>query len=160
MKNLSLFCLLLTCIGFQSCKNDQNSNDAKAIPAKAEKPISISCYKALYETDTIELKINTLKDGKISGNMVMKIYAMPKKVGEIIGEFHGDTLFADYSFFEGKNEKRIYKNPLAMLKRGDTLVLGNGEIETYLGRSYFAKGKPIDFDRVKYKFSTVDCVDK
>lgn len=160
MKNLGLFCLLLTCIGLQSCKKDQNPSDVKATPVQAEKPISVTCYKALYEKDTVELKINTLKDGKITGNMVMKIFEMQQKVGEITGEFRGDTLFADYSFIQGTNEKKTFKNPLAMLKRGDTLILGNGEIETYLGRSYFAKGKPIDFDRVKYKFLTVECVDK
>ncbi|RVT71726.1 hypothetical protein EOD40_16640 [Flavobacterium sufflavum] len=160
MKNLGLFCLLLTCIGFQSCKNDQKANDAKTAPAKAEKPVSINCYKALYETDTIDLKLNTLKGGKVSGNLVMKMYAMSEKVGVIEGEFHGDTLFADYTFIQGKNENAKFKNPLALLKRGDTLILGNGKIETYLGRSYFAKGAPIDFDRVKYKFLTVDCVDK
>lgn len=157
MKNLSLFCLLLACIGLQSCKNDQKPNDAKV---QAEKPISVSCYQALYEKDTIELKMNTLKDGKITGNMVMKILDMPEKIGEITGEFRGDTLFVDYSFIQGTDEKRTFKNPMAMLKRGDTLILGNGEIETYLGRSYFAKGKPIDFDSVKYKFTSVDCVDK
>lgn len=157
MKNLSLFCLLLACIGLQSCKNDSKPNDAKV---QAEKPISVSCYQALYEKDTIDLKMNTLKDGKITGNMVMKILDMPEKIGEITGEFRGDTLFVDYSFIQGTNEKRTFKNPMAMLKRGDTLILGNGEIETYLGRSYFAKGKPIDFDSVKYKFTSVDCVDK
>lgn len=157
MKNLSLFCLLLACIGLQSCKNDPKPNDAKV---QAEKPISVSCYQALYEKDTIELRMNTLKDGKITGNMVMKILDMPEKLGEITGEFRGDTLFVDYSFIQVTNEKRTFKNPMAMLKRGDTLILGNGEIETYLGRSYFAKGKPIDFDSVKYKFTSVDCVDK
>jgi hypothetical protein len=46
------------------------------------------------------------------------------------------------------------------LKRGEDLILGDGKIETYLGASYFAKGKPIDFDNVKFKFTTVDCVEK
>lgn len=158
MKNLGLCCLLLAAIGFQSCK-DEKANDAKATAA-AEKPISVNCYKAFYENDTIDLKINTLKDGKVSGNMVMKMYAMLEKVGTIEGEFRGDTLYADYSFTQGKNDKAVFKNPLAILKRGDTLILGNGKIETYLGRSYFAKGTPIDFDSVKYKFLAADCVDK
>lgn len=149
--------MLFTCIGLQSCKNDQKPNDAKV---QAEKPISVSCYQALYEKDTIELKMNTLKDGKISGNLIMKILDMPEKIGKISGEFRGDTLFVDYSFIQGTNEKKTFKNPLAILKRGDTLILGNGKIETYLGRSYFAKGSPIDFDSVKYKFLAVDCVDK
>ena len=124
MKNLSLFCLLLACSGLVSCKKDQNQQDIKA--TQTEKPISVTCYKALYEKDTVELKINALKDGKITGNMVMKILDMPKKVGKITGEFHGDTLFADYSFFQGTNEEKIFKNPMAFLKKGNELILGNG----------------------------------
>lgn len=158
MKNLGLFCVLLVCIALGSCKKNESPKNVKA--ARDEKPISVACYKALYEKDTIELKINTLKDGKITGNMVMKIVDTPKKQGEITGEFRGDTLFADYSFTEGMNGKVTYKNPLALLKKGNELILGNGKIETYLGVSYFAKGEPIDFDRVKYKFTSVDCVDK
>jgi hypothetical protein len=29
-----------------------------------------------------------------------------------------------------------------------------------MGASHFVKGTTIDFDRVKYKFTAVDCVDK
>jgi hypothetical protein len=157
MKNLGLFCLLLTCIGFVSCNKNQKEADAQA---SSEKPISVQCYKALYEKDTIDLKINTLKSGKITGDMVMKVFNKAEKVGKITGEFRGDTLFVDYSFTLVANDKVTYKNPLALLKRGSELILGNGKIETYLGASYFAKGEPIDFDRVKYKFTTVDCVNK
>lgn len=160
MKKLSLFFLLLTCIGFGSCKKDQSPKDVDAAKAKAEKPISSACYKALYENDTIDLTINTLKNGKINGDMVMKIENMPNKVGEIAGEFRGDTLFADYSFIQGTNDKVTFKNPMAFLKHGNELILGSGKIETYLGRSYFVKGTPIDFENVKYKFTTVDCVNK
>ena len=49
---------------------------------------------------------------------------------------------------------------MAFLKRGSELILGNGEIETTMGASYFVKGKPIDFDNVKYKFTVVDCVEE
>jgi hypothetical protein len=155
MKNLGLFCLLLACIGLKSCKKNEVQKDVEATQVQ-----SVACYKALYQKDTVELKINTLKNGKITGNMVMKILDMPKKGGEINGEFRGDTLFADYTFIQGANEKRIFKNPMAFLKKGNELILGNGKIETYLGVSYLAKGTPIDFDRVKYKFTNVDCVDK
>lgn len=155
MKNLVLVCLLLVCSIIVSCKKEESKK-----VVIAEKPISVACYKALYETDTLELKINTLKDGKITGDMVMKIIDLPKKDGKITGEFRGDTLFIDYSFFQGTKKEIIFKNPMALLKKGNELILGNGKIETYLGRSYFAKGTPIDFDRVKYKFTTVDCVDK
>lgn len=157
MKNLGLFCLLLACIGLESCNKNPKAIDAQTL---AEKPVSVECYKALYEKDTIDLKINTLSTGKITGEMVMKVFNRAEKVGKIAGEFRGDTLFADYSFTQVENDKVMYKNPMALLKRGNELILGNGKIETYLGASYFVKGQPIDFDNVKYKFTTVDCVDK
>jgi hypothetical protein len=160
MKNLGLFCLLLTCIGLGSCKKNENQKDVDAAQVRAENPISVQCYKALYEEDTIDLKINTLKNGKITGNMVMKLINMPVKKGKIIGEFRGDTLFASYIFIQGTNNEKTYKNPMAFLKRGNQLILGNGKIENTMGASYFVKGEPIDFDRVKYKFTDVPCIDK
>jgi hypothetical protein len=160
MKKLGVFCLLLACIGLQSCKKDQNPKDVETDKAQAEKPISTACYKALYESDTINLTINTLKNGKINGDMTMKIENMPDKVGKIAGEFRGDTLFADYSFIQGTNDKVKFKNPMAFLKHGNELNLGSGKIETYLGKSYFVKGTPIEFEKVKYKFSIIDCVNK
>ena len=160
MKNLGLFYLLLACIGLGSCKKNQSQKDVEATQVQAEKPISVQCYKALYEEDAIELKINTLKNGKITGNMVMKLINMPVKEGKIAGEFRGDTLFASYTFIQGTNDKITYKNPMAFLKRENELILGNGKIETTMGASYFVKGAPIDFDRVKYKFTNVPCIDK
>lgn len=157
MKKIGLFCLLLACIGFESCNKNPKSVDAQV---QAEKPVSIKCYKSMYENDTIELKINTLKSGKITGNMVMKIINTPKKVGKIAGEFRGDTLFVAYTFIQGANDKVTFKNPMALLKRGNELILGNGKIETTMGASYFVKGEPIDFDNVKYKFTIVECMDK
>ena len=160
MKNLGLFCLLFACIGFQSCKKNENQKEVEGTQIQSEKPISVQCYKALYEQDTIDLKMNTLKNGKIAGDMEMKFFNMPKKVGKIAGEFRGDTLFASYTFIQGDNEKITYKNPMAFLKRGNEFILGNGKIETTMGASYFVKGEPIDFERVKFKFKTVECVDK
>lgn len=156
MKKLSQLGLLLICIGFTSCNNKEKAANKLE---NAEKPTAVQCYQSIYENDSINLKINSFKGGKVTGNMVMKISNMADKVGQIAGEFRGDTLFVDYSFIEGKNEKSNFKNPLALLKRGDELILGNGKIETYLGRSYFKKGEPIDFDNVRYKFTAVDCVE-
>ncbi|MBC7747379.1 MAG: hypothetical protein H7Z76_02150 [Methylotenera sp.] len=158
MKNLGLFCLLLTCSGLGSCKNNQSE---KIIEAKeAKELVSEQCYKAVYEKDTLDLKINTFKDGEITGDMVMAIANMPKKVGEIAGEFKGDTLFASYTFIQGTDKEKTFKNPMAFLKRGNELILGNGQIQITLGASHFVKGESIDFERVKYKFSEVDCVEK
>ncbi|MDR7210089.1 hypothetical protein [Flavobacterium piscis] len=159
MKNLVLSCLLVSCIGFQSCKKNEKPDGAEVSKAETEKFVKIECYKAIYDSDTIDLKLNTLKDGKIIGNMTMKIEFASEKTGEIKGEFRGDTLFADYTFTQGKN-KQIFKNPMAFLKRDKELILGNGAIETSMGVSYFVKNKPIDFDKVKYKFTNIDCDDE
>ena len=153
MKNLSLFYFLLVCIGLESCNKNSKTVDNQLL----EKPESVQCYQALYETDTIDLKINTFKNGKISGDMEMKFLNMPIKFGKIAGKFRGDTLFADYTFIQGTNGKVTFKNPIALLKTREKLILGNGQIETYLGASYFVKGKPIDFENVKFKFANVDC---
>ncbi|WP_369765346.1 hypothetical protein [Flavobacterium sp. WC2429] len=158
MKNSGLFCLLLTCIALGSCKNNQSENGSEGSQVKAEKPISVTTYRAVYEQDTIDLKVNTLKSGKIKGDMVMKIFNMPKKTGKIAGEFRGDTLFASYTFYQGGYEKKTYKNPMAFLKNGEELILGNGKIETTMGASYFIKGEPIDFEQVKYKFAKLEDV--
>ena len=157
MRRSILLCLLITCITIVSCNKNKNNNGDKAIE---DKVVSVDCYVALYEKDTINLKINTLKSGKISGTMDMKLIDMPIKFGKISGEFRADTLFVDYSFIQGTNEKVVFKNPMAFLKKGNELILGNGKIVTYLGASYFAKGEPIDFEKVKYKFNTIECVEK
>jgi hypothetical protein len=157
MKNSRLFYLLFACIAIVSCNKNTKASADQAIE---DKIVSVQCYVSYYEKDTINLEVNTLKSGKISGNMDMKLLDMPIKTGKISGEFRGDTLFADYSFIQGTNEKVVFKNPMAFLKRDNGLILGNGKIETYLGASYFAKGEPIDFENVKYKFQTVDCSPK
>jgi hypothetical protein len=159
MKNLSLSCLLLTCIVLQSCKNE-NPKQVEALQSDTEKPVNVQCYQAIYENDTIDLKLNTLKNGKITGDMVMKVASSPEKTGEIKGEFHGDTLFADYTFIVGANKNTTFKNPMAFLKREKQLILGNGTMQTTMGVTYLVKDKPIDFDKVKYKFTTIDCIDK
>jgi hypothetical protein len=46
---------------------------------------------------------------------------------------------------------------MAFLKRGDDLILGNGEIQITLGAT--VNDAAIDFDRV-YKFTAVECVDE
>lgn len=160
MKNLVASCLLLACIGLQSCKNNEKPKEAEAANADAETIVSTECYKAIYEKDTLDLKVNTLKNGKISGNMVMKVAEATERVGELTGEFRGDTLFVDYTFTEVTNKNKTFKNPMAFLKKDKQLILGNGTMQTTMGVTYLVKDKPIDFDRVKYKFAATDCAEK
>lgn len=156
MKSLHLFGLALAVIGFASCKQNQEPQTVKPV-APVENISTTDCYTAVYESDTVALQMNTLENGKIAGNMTMRLENMPVKEGKIAGEFRGDTLFADYTFTQGANKQVTFRNPMAFLKKGEQLVLGNGQIETTLGASHFVKGKPIDFERVKYKFAKTAC---
>lgn len=160
MKKTVIFCLLIACIGFQSCKNDEKKKEIEAVKAEGEKVVSVQCYKAIYEKDTIDLKVNTLKNGKISGDMIMKVAKAPIRTGEVAGEFKGDTLFIDYTFVDTANKDTKFKNPMALLKRDKQLILGNGTMQTTMGVTYLVKDKPIDFVNVKYKFATVECTEK
>ena len=154
-----MFCTLMALAFLQSCKNkEQQAAENTKVPT--EKYTSSACYKAVYDKDTVALRLNTLQTGKISGSMLMKMENQPAKDGKISGEFRGDTLFADYTFVLGGNTKTTFRNPMAFLKKGNQLVLGNGQIQTTMGASYFVKGKPIDFEHVKYKFDETPCAGK
>ncbi|MDX6181876.1 hypothetical protein SGQ44_04950 [Flavobacterium sp. Fl-77] len=157
MRTLVTSCLILSCIVLQSCKKNETPKEVEAIQAEAEKPVSVDCYQAIYENDTVDLKLNTLKSGKIGGDMVMKVAGAAEKVGKIQGEFRGDTLFVDYTFIEEGNKNKTFKNPMAFLKRDQQLILGNGTMQTTMGVTYLVKDQPIDFDRVKYKFTSIPC---
>lgn len=74
--------------------------------------------------------------------------------GEITGEFKGDTLFADYYFTSGKEQ---YINPIALLLKKDTLIMGHGKIYYYLGRTYFDNKTPISFNNSRFRFMPSGC---
>jgi hypothetical protein len=130
MKNLGLL-FAFNLYQVVSCKNNESEKIDEVLKVPAEKPISVGCYQAIYEEDTLDLKINTFKNGEVTGDMDMAISNMPKKLKlEISGEFRGDTLFASYTIQGGY--KKTYKKSMAFLKRGDDLILGNGEIQITL----------------------------
>lgn len=160
MKKIMLFGLLFAFVGLQSCKKEQKQEATDANQAQNEVPTNANCYEATYKNDTLNLSTVTEKDGKISGRLVMNVSGEPLRDGEIMGEFKGDTLFCSYTFTLATEKSITYKNPMAFLKKDDKLIMGDGEIEMYLGASYFKKDKPIDFENVKYRFSSVDCEHK
>jgi hypothetical protein len=67
--------------------------------------------------------------------MDMAISNMPKKVGNLrrISRWY---VIASYTFIQGGYKEKTYKTN-GILKRGDDLILGNGEIQITLGASHF-----------------------
>jgi hypothetical protein len=156
MKIALLFCVSITlffiaaCDGKRSSKVSQKEDDTSAT-------IKQECYIATFEKDTAYLNIKTSKKTKVEGTLLIQYGNNPKNDGTIKGQFNGDTLFAEYTYTIGSYKERINKNPLAFLVKGDSLILGIGEIETYVGRSYFKPGAPINFDKGRFRFVKTEC---
>jgi hypothetical protein len=121
------------------------------------------CFIAVYQKDSAFLKFKTIQNGKIQGRLVIK-YSEPEPNalekefyhGEITGKFTKDTLFADFVFADGKN-RVLYRNPIALLRKNNKLVLGFGAIVNYLGRSWFIHRQAINFTRSRFQFVPTEC---
>jgi len=127
-------------------------------PEVKKDPISHqTCYAASFEKDSAAMIVQTLESGKVAGSLLVKYAEHPENNGKINGVFKGDTLFVDYRFNTGGDSSKAFTNPLAFLKKDGKLIMGVAQIETTLGRSYFVKGKPINFDAGKFTFEEVPC---
>ena len=145
--------LMLACACTSGTNKKQSQTDSLAAGNAIQ---SSDCYIAIDGEDTAYLNIQSQASGKVTGKMLINYSGKPNNNGTLAGEFKGDTLFADYTFTIGEN-KTVNRNPLAFLKEDRRMLLGVGVIETYLGRSYFAKGKPIDFEKGRFKFDGIEC---
>lgn len=115
------------------------------------------CYTAIDSLDTAMLKINYLRNGEVTGRLVINYANKSINDGELKGKFRGDTLYTDYTFKIPTKSAVVYRNPLALLKTNGKLILGVGQIETTLGRSYFVRNVPIDYRQVKFIFGPTGC---
>ncbi len=121
------------------------------------------CFTAIYQKDSAFLKFKTLPNGKINGRLVIK-YADPEPDalekdfyhGEISGQFKKDSLFSDYIFTDGA-KTTVYRNPIALLKKNNKLMLGFGATENYLGKTWFINHKEINFNRSRFQFLQMEC---
>lgn len=161
MKKSALYLPFLALPLLFSCnQNAQRNQELKdSLSAVAKGLASKECYTAVDGRDTATLLVRPAVDGKVTGHLLINYLEKGKNDGEVEGVYKGDTLFVDYTFKIGTENKTIYKNPLALLKKDGKLILGVGQIETNLGRSYFVKGKPISFDKGRFTFEPTACKD-
>lgn len=149
--------LAVAAVPFIFACNQTDRKSASTAKDKEDSTINENCYAAGFEKDSATLKVSILASGKVTGTLVVNYAEMPKNDGEITGKFNGDTLLVDYRFKTGSDTVRTYTNPLAFLKKDGKLIMGVGQIETTLGRSYFSKGKPINYEKGKFTFVEVPC---
>lgn len=159
MKKPGLYLSFLALPLMFSCnQSTSNSSELKdSLSAVTDTIDRKTCFVAIDAKDTANLTLIKSDKDKITGHLVIDYVDKGKNEGEISGAYKGDTLFVDYTFKIGTANKTLYKNPLAFLKKDGQLVLGVGQIETTLGRSYFVKGKPISFDKGRFTFTPADC---
>jgi hypothetical protein len=158
MKNEIYKLIFFISVFLFSCNHPtKNVDDYKLIKGPEQ------CFIAIFQKDSAFLKFKTMPNGGIRGGLIIK-YSEPEPNelkkhfyhGEITGRFTKDTLFADYSFAD-RTEKTIYVNPIALLRKGNKLVLGFGAIETYLGRSWLINHKSINFNKSRFQFVPTEC---
>ncbi len=147
MKKLSIFLLSLIAIA-TACNQDKPKDDGSVSTSGGRE----NCYLAVTGNDSASLSLDTL-NGKVKGTLAFNFAEKDDLNGDIRGEFKGDTLFVDYAF---KHKEAVSNNPLVFLKVGDKLVQGSGEIETYLGKTYFSNHSQIKFEG-GFEFEPTDC---
>ncbi|WP_235528547.1 hypothetical protein [Pedobacter sp. Leaf194] len=134
-----------------------SSSDKKTETTKADSVINQTCYASAFEKDSAAMIVKTMASGKVTGSLLIKYGDKPQNNGGLDGKFHGDTLLVDYRFNTGGDTTKAFTNPLAFLKKDGKLIMGVAQIETTLGRSYFVKGKPINYEAGKFTFVEVPC---
>ena len=151
MRKSTLFTLIISLLSFVSCNQNQNSNKQAKLPENDD-ALERQCFKAISAKDTAFLKINNL-EGKITGKLSFNFSEKNDTDGDISGEFKGDTLIVNYIY---KSGGKVFSNPFAFLKKDNKFYQGYGEIETYLGKSYFKKSTPISYEQ-GFVFEPAEC---
>lgn len=158
--------LLFTVAGLTVILSCSNNPKNKHSVTNISTPIKYGkyCYVALFEKDSASLTFTLTKTGQVKGQLNINYYNKDSvsaerqpTTGEFTGEFKGDTLFADYSFTSGTNGQDKYINPIALLYKNDTLIMGKGKIYSYLGRTYFDDKTPISFQKSRFRFIPSNC---
>ncbi|QNR85713.1 hypothetical protein H9N25_04425 [Pedobacter riviphilus] len=153
-RNILYLALAIIPFAYSCTQNNKTGTSAKT---KTDSLVNQSCYAAVFEKDSAAMIVKTLASGKVTGSLLVKYANKPENNGKISGKFNGDTLLVDYRFNTGKDTTKVFTNPLAFLKKDGKLIMGVGQIETTLGRSYFVKGKPINYEAGKFTFAEVGC---
>jgi len=110
-------------------------------------------YRAVNGKDTAILDIN-INDKRFYGRYEILYHKIGKDSGDVRGDLKGDTLRGDFHFISnGGSWKRI---PIALLQKGDKLILGKGVIGTYFNLPLFLPEVPIEYNNSEFVFEKME----
>ncbi len=138
MKTQLILPALLLTLGCTSEKTEQADDQ----PQTTEVQETSACYASVTGADSVSLRlVNT--NGDITGELTYNNQEKDDNRGTIMGQMHGDTLLADYTFIsEGVESVR----QVAFLKKGEGFVEGYGDAEERNGKMFFTNTAALDFD--------------
>ncbi|WP_157273839.1 hypothetical protein [Pedobacter sp. BAL39] len=107
-------------------------------------------YTAIKNLDTARLSVDIVPS-TFKGVLQINYDQTYKDSGDVQGIVKGDTLIGDYSYKHYKL-KLWKRKPIALLKKGDTLMMGEGIIKNTFGRIYFDQTVPISYSSSSFVF--------
>ena len=139
-----------------ACNNHENKNttaDSSATNVPAAQAPQRMCFLGVTGKDSIKLSVQ-LDGTNVSGNLDYLMAEKDSNTGNIIGNMHGDTLFADYNFAsEGQQSIR----QVAFMLKDSIAFPGYGDMIDNGGKMDFKDYGKISFDE-KSKMKKVDCL--
>lgn len=136
----SFLFLLLILVIIVSCNSKEDKNGYQEV-----------LYRAVNNKDTAILAIN-ISDKRFFGRYEISYYKVGKDSGDVRGDINGNTLRGDFHFISnGGSWKRV---PLALLKKENKLILGNGVVGTYMNLPCFINGT-LNYKDPKFVFEEI-----
>ena len=145
----SFLVLFLAAIMIASCNNESKKSTeittvedtVKTIENKIMIPVS-SCYSSTTGKDTVTLKVE-VSPNVVTGKLLYKFYEKDSNKGEFDGQFHGDTLLADYKFM---SEGQLSTRQVIFLIKNNVAREGYGKMEEKNGKMVFKDMKGVSFE--------------
>lgn len=137
-----------------ACRQKKTAVIAQASDVELEIPAAPTktCYQYIKDKDTATMTLN-MTGKKGSGDLAYHWFQRDKNFGTFEGEFHGDTLIANYNFTaEGKQSMQ----QVVFLKRGETLIEGVGEVKIDGGNTLYRDLSMLTFEDTTV-FAKVNC---
>lgn len=116
-------------------------------------------YRAVNDKDTALLSFIKLEDNRFFGQYEIRYGGVRKDSGELRGIISGDTIKGSF-YYHPYGGGVLKRYPVALLKRKNKLLLGEGVISVYMGIPSFMKSEPIDYSDPEFVFEEIKKRDK